>query len=238
VNLRLKSYHKEFGHSYAYGVSATLELLAARPEHALGVVLSSRGGRNAGIARLRDLCARHRVRVETSDRVLERLSPKDNHLAIGVFRKYGSRVDPSQNHVMLVNPADMGNVGTIVRTMVGFGFANLVLIRPAADIFDPKTIRASVGAVFRIDDFNDCPWVGTHNLYPFMTNGRMAIDQVRFESPFALVFGNESRGLPDAFLDVGTSVAIPHCARVDSLNLSVAAAIALYEGAKSTIAIR
>ena len=60
----------------------------------------------------------------------------------------------------------------------------------------------------------------------------MPIGEVCFESPFALVFGNESRGLPDAFLNVGTSVAIPHCGRVDSLNLAVAAAIALYEGAK------
>ena len=54
----------------------------------------------------------------------------------------------------------MGNLGTIIRTMAGFGFANLVLIRPAADVFDPKTVRASVGTVFRLsfeyfDTFND-----------------------------------------------------------------------------------
>jgi TrmH family RNA methyltransferase len=239
VNLHLKPYHKKLPYSYVYGVSATLELLAARPEHALGVVLSSRGTRNTGVARIRDQCARHHLEVETNDKVIERISPKDNHLAVGVFRKYHSHIKPSQNLVALVQPSDMGNLGTIIRTMVGFGFVDLAVIRPAADLFHPRTIRASMGAVFRLsfecfDNFDS--WrqsASAHNLYTFMTDGRTSISQVHFEPPFALVFGNESTGLADRFHGVGTSVAIAHRGQVDSLNLSVAAAIALYEGAKS-----
>ncbi len=242
VNLRLKAYRQESIYSYAYGVFATLELLAVRPERAEAIILSAKGDRNAGIARLRDLCGRHGVPVRIDDRGIRRLSPRDDHLAIGVFRKYETRLDPGGNHVILVNPADMGNLGTIIRTMVGFGFADLAIIRPAADIFDPRTIRASMGAVFRLsfeyfDTFRDCRSAHTHNLYSFMTNGRTAVDRVCFRPPFALVFGNEARGLPEAFLDAGTSVAIPCCGRVDSLNVSVAAAIALYEGAKGTMGL-
>lgn len=237
MNLHLKPYHKKLPYSYVYGVSATVELLTAKPEHALGVVLSSRGTRNTGIARIRDQCALHHLPAETNDRLIERISPKDNHLAVGVLRKYQSHVDPTQNLVVLVQPSDMGNLGTIIRTMVGFGFTNLVMIRPAADIFHPKVIRASIGAVFRLsfeyyDHFDS--WrrsACNHNLYMFMTDGRIAVNQAHFEPPFALVFGNESTGLADEFRDAGTSVAIPHHGRVDSLNLSVAAAIALYEGA-------
>jgi TrmH family RNA methyltransferase len=234
MNLRLKRYRKHFEHSYANGVFTTLELLDARPEHVLGVVLSSKSERNIGVAKINNLCTRNRVPVETNDKTIERLSPRGSHLAIGVFRKYRSWLDPHHNHVVLVNPGDMGNVGTIARTMLGFGITDLALIRPAVDIFDPRTVRASMGAIFRLsveyfDCFEDYSHRFAHNLYPLMTNGRVNIACVHFESPFALVFGNESGGLPDEFLSAGTSVAIPHDKRIDSLNLSVAVAIALYE---------
>jgi TrmH family RNA methyltransferase len=131
----------------------------------------------------------------------------------------------------------MGNVGAIARTMVGLGIANLALIKPAIDIFDPKTVRASMGAVFRLsfeyfDSFGDYRDNFGHNLYPLMTNGRESIDRVRFKPPFALIFGSESHGLSDEYLDAGTSVAIPHSSRIDSFNLSIAAAIAIYESTK------
>lgn len=234
MDFRLKRYQKDFEHSYTFGVFATLELLDARPEHLLKVVLASKGERNAGVARLADACARRHIPVEVSDPAIERLSPKDSHLVVGVFRKYTAHLDPRRNHLVLVNPADMGNLGTIARTMLGFSVADLALIRPAVDVFDPKTIRASMGAIFRLsfeyfDHFDAYRAAFAHTLYPLMTNGRQAIDQVAFEPPFALIFGNESSGLPDEFLDRGQSVTIPHSPHIDSLNLSVAVAIALYQ---------
>jgi tRNA(Leu) C34 or U34 (ribose-2'-O)-methylase TrmL len=62
-----------------------------------------------------------------------------------------------------------------------------------------------------------------------MTDGRIAIDSAHFESPCALVFGNESSGLPASFHEVGESVAIPQTDGVDSLSLPTAVAVALYE---------
>jgi len=96
-----------------------------------------------------------------------------------------------------------------------------------------------MGAVFRLSleyfaRFEDYSNSFAHNLYPLMTNGRVTIACARFKPPFALVFGNESGGLPDEFLNAGTSVAIPHDERIDSLNLSAAVAIALYESTKLT----
>ena len=45
----------------------------------------------------------------------------------------------------------MGNMGTIIRTCVGFGIKNLAVIEPAVDIFNPKVVRASMGAVFHVN---------------------------------------------------------------------------------------
>ena len=234
MDFRLKRYQKDFEHSYTFGVFATLELLDTRPEHLLKVVLASKGERNAGVTRLTDACARRHIPVEVGDAAIERLSPKESHLAVGVFRKYTAHLEPQRNHLVLVSPADMGNLGTIARTMLGFGITDLALIRPAVDIFDPKAIRASMGAVFCLsfeyfDHFDVYQAAFAHNLYPLMTNGRESIDGVAFKAPFALVFGNESSGLPDEFRDRGLSVSIPHSPQIDSLNLSVAVGIALYQ---------
>ncbi|MBN2379954.1 TrmH family RNA methyltransferase [candidate division WOR-3 bacterium] len=234
MNFRLKRYHKDFEHSYAFGVTSTLELLEARPNNVLRIVLASRSERNAGAATIRKKCAQKQIPLVTDDKAIARLSPRENHLAIGVFKKYRSKLDPDKNHVVLVNPSDMGNLGSIARTMVGFGITDLALIRPATDIFDPRAVRASIGAIFRLSfiyfpSFDVYRAEFTHNLYPFMTDGQARIESVRFREPFALIFGNEQGGLSGEFLNIGKSVAVRHLGTIDSLNLTAAVAIALYE---------
>ena len=98
--------------------------------------------------------------------------------------------------------------------MAGFGITDLAMVRPAVDIFDPKTIRASMGAVFRVafqyfDSFGDYSRAFGHNMYPLMTTGRATIGATRFRSPFALVFGNESQGLPEESRASGQASASP-----------------------------
>ncbi len=233
----LKKYQRDFPHSYTFGVFPTLEMLHHQPSHVQRVIVSAQGERNQGVARLRELCAEKRVPVEVNDKQIERLSPKENTYAVGVFEKYQPNLDANTNHLVLINPSDMGNLGTIIRTMVGFGVTDLALVKPAVDIFDPRVIRASMGAVFRLnfayfDLFDTYHSTFSHHLYPFMTDGATPLHEAAFDSPFALIFGSESAGLPDAFRTLGTSITIPHSDAIDSLNLSVAVGIALYAATK------
>jgi TrmH family RNA methyltransferase len=237
MDVALKPYKKEFDYSYSFGVFPTLELLQTRPESALKVLLSEAGRKNRGIAKIEELCERRRIRVEVNDRAVERLAPKQNAYAIGVFKKYADTLNAADSHLVLVNPSDMGNLGTIIRTMLGFGMSNLALVRPAADVFDPKVVRASMGALFNVsfqyfDTLAQYRNAFPHSLYPFMTNGKIALSQVEFTAPYSLIFGNESAGLPDDYLTLGTSVTIPHSRKIDSLNLTIAVGIALYEATK------
>jgi RNA methyltransferase, TrmH family len=237
MSSHLKRYRKESDVSYAEGVFSTLELLAARPDSVERVLLSSRGEPNEGVAKIRALCAEHHIGTAVDDRTLERLSPRGSHLAIGVFRKYAMALDPNADHVVLVEPADMGNLGTIARTMVAFGFHDLALVRPAVDAFDPKAVRASMGALFRlafvyVDSFYDYVRAFPRPVFAFMTDGRTRLDGVHFPSPCALVFGNEASGLPAEFHSLGTSVAISQTPAVDSLSLPTAVAVALYARAR------
>jgi TrmH family RNA methyltransferase len=121
--------------------------------------------------------------------------------------------------------------------MLGFGVANLGIVRPAADIFDPRAVRASMGALFTLnvryfEDYKEYSATcvkPTRALYPFMTGGANPLPATRFERPYTLIFGSESAGLPGYYREVGRPVTIPHSDRIDSLNLPVAVAVALYE---------
>lgn len=241
MDVPLKPYKREFDHSYSLGVFPTLELVEAQPGHVLKVLVSSKGQRNEGVRKLERLCERAGIRLETNDRAVERLAQKENTFAVGVFRKYAADLQPASNHVVLVNPSDMGNLGTIARTMLGFAVLDLAIVQPAADMFDPKVVRASMGAVFRLrcryfDTFERYREIaGERSLYPFMTGGDLLLDKARFDSPFTLVFGNESSGLPPEYRQIGTPVTIKHTNTIDSLNLPMSVGIALYEATRGAV---
>ena len=72
----------------------------------------------------------------------------------------------ASNHIVLVNPSDMGNLGTIIRTAVGFGFTDIGIISPAVDAYNPKVIRGSMGSFSKL----------TYNtLIVFMSTGLVTI---------------------------------------------------------------
>ena len=151
-----------------------------------------------------------------------------------VFEKWQSDLEPQAPHVVLHHPMDEGNLGSIQRTLLGLGVRDLAVIRPSADPFDPKVVRAAMGAVFGLrvrlyDDFEQyrAAYPG-HHLYPFMLDGSTRLEEAQILRPFALVFGNEGSGLPAAFAQMGQAVRIPHNDLIDSLNLSVAVAIGAY----------
>ena len=130
----------------------------------------------------------------------------------------------------------MGNLGTIMRTMLGFSYHDLAIIEPAADLFNPRVIRASMGALFQVRtqtfrSFTDY-WGShaNHTLYPLMTDGKISLSEAILDKPHALVFGDEGNGLGQEYHQYGTSLRIPQSKEVDSLNLALAVGITLYQG--------
>lgn len=229
-----KIYKKDFDYSYAAGVFATLEILKTRPEDMIRVFLNKQGSKNKGLDEIIELCRKYSIPTEWADGLVVKLSYSENCYALGVFKKYKTEIDKSKNHVVLVNPSDMGNMGTIIRTMVGFGFKDLAIIRPGVDIYDPKVVRSSTGAFFRINFqyFNSFEEYKKafpeHKIFTLMLQGAKNLRDVRFEKPFSLVFGPEGAGLPNSYLKEGTSIKIDHSSEIDSLNLSIAAGVVLF----------
>ncbi len=235
----MKTYHKDFAYSYTLGVFPTLELLTRQPELAIRVLLSPLGDRNQGVQHIKSLCTKYHLPVENLNLSSEPSLPGDCY-AVGVFKKFDQTLEPVADHLVLVEPRDMGNLGTIIRTMIGFNYHHLAIIKPAADIFDPKTVRASMGSLFQINfqyfgNFKEYIDIFKHHLYTFSTDASHRLNQVAFKHPTALVFGNESSGLPRAITDLGTNVRIPFSSAIDSLNLAVSVGIALYHNQSQTL---
>lgn len=229
----MKLYKKGDETSYTLGVFPTIELLKTKPENVIRIVVHSSIEKNKGYSLIQELCQQYHIPIDIHDKTIDKLSPKHNCFAIGVLKTYSCSLN-DDHHVVLVNPMDMGNMGTIMRTMLGFGYHNLVIIKPAVDIFDPKVIRASMGSIFHLnvvyyDDFET--YYHTYQereFYPFMLKGAQNIHQVSTSKKHTLIFGNESSGLDDCYLGYGQSVFIPHSDEIDSLNLSMALGLALF----------
>ena len=231
--MEIKVYKKDSDLSYTLGAFPTIELLKTRPEVVKEVIVHSSFTDTENILKL---ASPFNIPVVTNDKIINKLSDKENCFVIAVFEKFKCELSKERSHIVLVNPGNMGNMGTIMRTAVGFGIKDMAIISPGVDIFNPKTIRASMGAEFRMnvkyyDSFGDYKKeFNDHEIYCFMLNAKkqLTVDNLSHGKKFSLVFGNEATGLPDSFLDEGTSIIIPQTDEVDSLNITIAAGVGMF----------
>ncbi|MFM1539022.1 TrmH family RNA methyltransferase [Helcococcus bovis] len=229
---KYKKYSKKEDYSYTLGAFPTIELINSDKNVEI-VFIDERYNDKENLIKL--LKEKH-IRYEFASNVIRKLADKENIFVVGIFKKETRDVIKGNNHVVLHNISDMGNLGTIIRSMVGFSIYDLVLVGNVADVFNPKIIRASMGAFFkvRISHFDTIEeYIQSHknNLYLFMLsmNDEDSIYKKRVKSPYSLVMGNEGSGLPNDFEKFGEKVFIPQSEDVDSLNLPIATSIGLYE---------
>lgn len=237
-----RRYHKEDRVSYSLGITLTFELLKYKKEYVNKIYIHSAIKQGDTLDKLELLCKESGITIEYTDKIFNVLSQKENCYVIGEFVKFQGKLKQDAPHIVLVNPSNAGNMGTIMRSALGFGINQIAVIRDAVDAFDPKVVRASMGAIFStdfeyFDSFNG--YTGKYGssdreLYPFMLDAKITLHNIKPGKKYSLIFGNEAAGLPAEFASIGTSVVIPHSAGIDSLNLPVAASIAMYEATRQT----
>jgi len=230
--MQIKRYKKDFVYSYALGASPTIELLENRPNDCIRIIYSPDYSDKVGLA---ELCAKHDIELEDNQRLINMLSQKENCYVIGVFHKREYKLEKNAPQIVLDNTSDMGNLGTIIRTCVGFGVNNLALIG-GADAYNPKVVRASMGAFFHVNleyfaSIQD--YIKSHGenreLYAFMLEAEHELTEVKPCEIYSLIFGNEASGLDyNIYKDIARGVKIKHTSSIDSLNLPIAAGIALF----------
>ncbi len=145
---------------------------------------------------------------------------------------------PNPLFVVLENLQDPGNLGTIIRTGEGAGITGVIMSDNTVDIFNPKTIRATMGSIYRVpflyvkelgDVLQQLHEHGVHT-YAAHLKGETFYDSFSFCEPTAFLIGNEGNGLTKTTADMAESyLKIPMEGSVESLNAAVATALLMYE---------
>lgn len=230
-----KRYKRESGYSYSLGMAVTIELLFNKPEFVKEIYVHSKLYKNDSYDFISNICAKRKIEIIENDRIFNVLSPKENCYVIGRFMKYNENVNKQNSNIVLVNPSNAGNLGTIIRSCKGFTIEDLIIIGGSVDIFHPKVIRSSMGSIFNVkincfETFKQYKEMfNNHNFYVFVLKTDNFLGSINFMHPFSLVFGNEADGLLDEYKNYGKPVRINHSSKIDSLNLSNAVSIVLYE---------
>ena len=142
-------------------------------------------------------------------------------------------VAPTANAILLDGVADPGNVGTIIRTAAAAGFEDVYLL-DCAEAYSPKVIRASLGGIFRIR-VHEVDIMRAMELVREFDSAALDMDgqdllKSELPSPVLLIAGSEAHGVRECIKNSAKHVyALPMSNGVESLNVAVAAAVAMYQ---------
>lgn len=148
-----------------------------------------------------------------------------------------------KNPLMLIleNIQDPGNLGTMMRTAEGAGVSGVLLSRGSVDIYNPKTIRSTMGSIYRVPFFYtdelhaDIARLHTMGIttYAAHLKGTGFYDEADYRQPSAFMIGNEGNGLTDETAELAKRyIKIPMQGQLESLNAAVAAAVLMYEASR------
>lgn len=182
-----------------------------------------------------------------SDHVYEHVSDtKTPQGVLCVIKRREGRLDEMLGDrcpflLVLDNLQDPGNVGTILRTAEGAGVTGVILGRDSADIYNPKTIRSTMGSVYRVPFCyaEDIPGVLDRingagiTTFAAHLEGKLDYDKPDYRRPCAFLIGNEGNGLRDETAEKAEEyIRIPMLGQVESLNAAIAASVLMFEAAR------
>ena len=140
--------------------------------------------------------------------------------------------------LILESIQDPGNLGTMIRTGEGAGMTGIIMNKTTADLFNPKTIRSTMGSIYRV------PYLIAENLpetirlikkqgvslYAAHLKGTCAYDEKDYTKACGFLIGNEGNGLTDEIANLADAyIKIPMEGQVESLNAAISASLLLYE---------
>ena len=166
--------------------------------------------------------------VQTPQGILAIIEKRDKDVAI----------DYTQDIlVTLDNVQDPGNLGTILRTVDSIGLTQILVSKGTADVYNPKVVRSTMGAIFRVkiiecDDLRQTLKEVKKHKFKIVVSSLETQDtiyQIHYDKKI-IVIGNEANGVEEKIQEIADEkVKIPMLGKTESLNASVATGIILYE---------
>ena len=143
--------------------------------------------------------------------------------------------------LVLENVQDPGNLGTMFRTGEGAGISGVIMDKCTVDIYNPKTIRSTMGSIFRVPFYITEDLHGTLGqlqkkgirVYAAHLEGSVCYDEPDYTGGTAFLIGNEGNGLTAETAKLAdTYIRIPMGGQLESLNAAMAAGILMYEASR------
>ena len=141
-------YSKDLSYSYVFGAFGTIELLKNKAKECLAVLIDPSFTTKDTYKIILDICKKEKIDVIVDKNIVNKIKDKGNIFVIGVFKKYSCNLT-NENHLVIYQNNDIGSIGTIIRSMRGFNFSNLVLIDCNIDLYHEHLIRSTMGAFFQ-----------------------------------------------------------------------------------------
>lgn len=181
--------------------------------------------------------------IEVNEIVFKKMAYKENpdgYLAIFKQKKYDLKqikVKEKSSFLILEGVEKPGNLGAIIRSAEAFGLDAMIINDSPIDIYNPNVIRASEGLVFFLPIVKSerekiLSWLKENEIKSFAaaTQAEKSCNEIEFPNKTAIILGSEAHGLSEEWLkNVDEKFRIPMKKGIDSLNLSVSAAIMIYE---------
>ncbi len=140
--------------------------------------------------------------------------------------------------LILESIQDPGNLGTMIRTAEGAGITGVVMNKTTVDLFNPKTIRSTMGSIYRVpflivDDLSHTVLALREHgvkMYAAHLKGKQSYDEADYTTACGFLIGNEGNGLSDEIAGLSDAyIRIPMHGSVESLNAAISAALFMYE---------
>lgn len=179
--------------------------------------------------------------ILTSNEVINKLSQTKSPQGIIGIAKIKKAKEISSNKILILDGVqDPGNVGALVRSALAFGFEDIILSKDSCDIYNDKVIRASQGAIFDLniiyEDLIETISVLKNNgykVYGTALHNSTPINEIKLNDKAAVILGNEGNGVRKEILEItNNNIYLPISSKIDSLNVSVAGSIVMYEFTK------
>ena len=195
------------------------------------------------VSLLEEKCSIIRIPEDIAEYISDTKSPQGIFITVKSLDKILnlSTINNSANFLILENLQDMGNVGTIIRSCDAFKIDGIIMSEECADPFSPKTVRSTMGSVFRVPIyFSDMGKAITmlrdsnFTVYAaLLDKNAKRLDEERLVSKTAIVIGNEGNGITERTAALCDKALYIPMDNAESLNASVAASIIALEISKN-----
>lgn len=169
-------------------------------------------------------------KIVFSNKLFDKLSLLENPEGVSALLKIKKEKEISSDKILLLDHMqDPGNLGTIIRSAEAFSFKDIILVNNCVDLYNEKTIRASMGSIFRLNflelNIDDLINFKDYKLILADMNGK-SVDYYKSCDKIILAIGNEANGISKSLRDLSNDfVSIKMDGKIESLNAAIAASI-------------